>query len=146
MFIAKPSDRRSKNLSVVVHAADCSCVADGRSQWKLEATTLEGALAEVAANERDEALPDPTRGVKISAAPCAAFVEAPLTAEEMLQLARYALTCAERTLEGGYPWLLNKPKFTQREAREACLGVVVSTLNRIGHNPQSNYISRPTHG
>ena len=65
-----------------------------------------------------------------------------LTPEEMLTFARYALNCAERTLEGGYPWMLAKGKWTQREARETCLSVVKATLARIGPAPSSNVVYR----
>lgn len=46
----------------------------------------------------------------------------------------YALRATERMLEGGYLWLLNKPTFTQREARECCLSIVKRALE--GHPSQ----------
>jgi hypothetical protein len=124
-FRAKPSRPNSKKLSVTVHAAGCSCVADGLSGYDLEASTVSEAIREVEASERDDALPDPTRGVKIKAAPCcvAPPLPTPEECENIIRTLGEALIKAERGLKGEYPWVLARnEKYSQKEAREAALG------------------------
>lgn len=72
-FLALPSRPTSKCLTVTIHAADCPCVADRSRCYELKAETFVDAIKEVEAAERDDALPDPTRGIKVKTATCAIF-------------------------------------------------------------------------
>ena len=70
-YTAKFAKSTSQRMAIKIHAAGCGCVSGPNNaktgyQWGLEANTLSDAVIEVM--EAEDAA---SRGIKVTAAPCA---------------------------------------------------------------------------